>query len=193
VLNEQDYCQSNERHSVPQRRGSSGVLQFFATVFAPTRFSGSLFKKNSFKMFQLREQLDEKVLRFINYKGARTKKEAGDLGEFIINMFVSRLKEALITEFFTRQIYWIEKNLGIALERLTSNRDNFLEKAFRGAKTSNLLLVFNIEMAKFFITDNQTKMAILDKRLGILPDHVVKSFQDRIVEIKKKSPTIEFY
>lgn len=146
------------------------------------------------KMYNLKPQLNERVKRFIEQSSERTKKQCGDLGEFIINMFLSdysystneALKRALVAELFARQIYWIEKNEQVVLERIGSS-DQLLQKAFAGSKTSNHLFVFNIEMAKFFIDGHQHKMQVLDKRFGILPDNVVDSFQARIVEIKNIS------
>lgn len=93
------------------------------------------------------------------------------------------LKKALVTELFVRQIYWIEKNTSKTLEGWSSPSE-LLSKAFVGSKTSNHLFVFNIEIAKFFIEGNEEKAKILDQRLGFLPEHIIKSFQDRVVQIK---------
>lgn len=142
-------------------------------------------------MFNLKEKINKSIERFIEHSSFRSKKECGDLGEFIINMFLSsysyftndKLKEALLTEFFTRQIYWIEKNSFVNLSR-SSSGDEMLKTAFEASKTANRLLVFNIEMARFFITDAESKTKILDERLGFLPDHVINSFQNRVVQIK---------
>lgn len=142
-------------------------------------------------MYNLKPKLNERVLRFMKNDTERNKKQCGDLGEFIINMFLSdhsyrtneALKKALVGELFARQIYWIEKNESVALEKLDSV-DVRLRRAFNGSKTSNHLFVFNIEMAKLLIDGHENKIKTLDERFGLLPEHVINSFQKRIVEIK---------
>lgn len=93
------------------------------------------------------------------------------------------LKKALVTELFVRQIYWIEKNTLKGIEGWSSTTE-MLSKAFFGSKTSNHLFVFNIEIAKFLIEGSEEKAKILDQRLGFLPENIIKSFQDRVVQIK---------
>lgn len=148
-------------------------------------------------MFNLKEAINKQIKRFIDTPLERTKKHCGDLGEFIINMFVSdysyfsnepttvALKEALVTEFFVRQIYWIEKKSGMTFLSQKDTVDGHIKRAFQNSVISNQLLVFNIEMAKFFIEGNQEKTKVIDERFGLLPDHVIAAFQKRIVEIKK--------
>lgn len=143
-------------------------------------------------MFNLKPLLNERVKRFTLNLNERNKKQCGDLGEFIINAFLSdvsyandeSLKKSLVTELFTRQIYWIESKTGNkALESYKTSAE-MLAKAFVGGQTSNHLFLFNIEIAKFFIEGSEEKTKVLDARLGFLPDHVIKSFQDRVVQIK---------
>lgn len=138
----------------------------------------------------MKSKLNERVVRFLSPHGCQ-KKHCGDLGEFIINMFLSdysymnneTLKQTLVKELFARQIFWIEKNMNCKLENILSPNEQ-LAKAFEGGKTSNHLFVFNIEMAKFFINDYETKICILDESFGFLPDHVIDAFQKRVVQIK---------
>jgi hypothetical protein len=127
---------------------------------------------------------------FVASQENRVKKKCGDLGEFIINMFMSRfsfesdvaLKTALLTEFFARQIFWIEKKIG-SLERLHALEDaSFLDRCFKSSSTSNFILV-NLEAAKWFITDEKQTRQV-DDRLGFVPESVIDAFQKRIVQIK---------
>lgn len=120
----------------------------------------------------------------------RNKKQCGDLGEFLINAFLSgvpyeEFKQEIITESFTRMIFWIEKAGGKRLEDFSSSpHEDLLKYAFNGGQTSIHLFLFNIEMAKFFIQDCERKFNIVDKRCGLLPDHVIEAFQKRVVQIK---------
>ena len=144
------------------------------------------------KMFSLKEKLNKKVGLFVNNAEERNKKKTGDLGEFIVNLFLSdfsylkdeKVKSALLSEFFARQIFWIEKNTNCRLESYPTVEKK-LEAAFNASKTSNYLLVFNIEMAKWFITDIEKKIDLIDARLGFIPEHIVTAFQDRVAQIKK--------
>ena len=63
----------------------------------------------------LKAQIVSDVEKFKFSVGNRHKRFFPDLGEFIINLFLSgtsysEIKRSLLTEFMCRQIFWIEKN-----------------------------------------------------------------------------------
>ena len=69
---------------------------------------------------QLKQAINSKVHQFLNSEAHRTKTHCPDLGEFIINLFLSdftyqQSKHALIHEFFARQIFWIQKKKHVFL------------------------------------------------------------------------------
>lgn len=133
---------------------------------------------------ELKNNIDRKVIQFKESRIFRKKIYVPDIGEFIITLFLSKykyddIKYELLEEYFTRQIFWLQKK-GVDLNE--PNIYKRLDDCFEASKISCQLLVFNLQMAKTFIFDGVKEK--LDARFGFPPDHVVDSFQDTIKKIK---------
>jgi hypothetical protein len=134
----------------------------------------------------LQNMINNDIDNFIKNDEFRNKKNAGDIGEFIIKCFLSSkysfedIKSVLLKEYYARQILWIQKK-GINTNNLTVTK---LQNAFEACKISNQLLIFGIESSKTFIFNGVCKK--LDDRNGFPPDSVIESFQNKIKDIKIK-------
>ena len=105
--------------------------------------------------FCLERRLHRNIEDFLRGSKYRNKKAIPDIGEFLIQVALSRkyqlteIKQCVYEEYFARQIYWINQ------KSITSNlfhvREEHLMAVFSAAQVSNHLLVFNLEMAKTFI------------------------------------------
>jgi Ubiquitin-protein ligase len=86
---------------------------------------------------QLQGIINDKVSKFIYHRSYRNKKYVSDIGEFLILLFLSNKKytdddvrDSLYEEYFSRQIYWINKNNPNNLSKKLSTRER-LEKCFQ--------------------------------------------------------------
>jgi ubiquitin-protein ligase len=145
----------------------------------------------------LQPLLESKVNAFVQSAQERSKDKVPDIGEFIImvalsqkyNLYHPDLQKKLLEEYFSRQVFWIQKKLS---EENVSFRggaavsaDQTLAKHFELAKVSNHLLIFNYMAARFFIFDGVR--AKLDSAYGLPPEFVVGNFQKMIKQIKAVS------
>jgi len=130
----------------------------------------------------LQKLIDEKVDKFAKKPHCRDKKTAGDIGEFLVLLFLSTnntyesIKDVLIPEYSARQILWIQKK-GIRAINVQN-----LGKIFQTNEVSWKLLIFNLEMAKVFI--NKENKANMDRFYGVPPKSVVNKVVDTIKSVK---------
>lgn len=138
---------------------------------------------------EVKKTINEKVEKFMNKPDERHKLNTPNLGEFLIITSLSdhnydenlSLKVSIVREFFTRQIYWIRKKVKFT-KRPTDAE--FLQRYFDASKVANHLLVFNLEATRYFIFPKFKEF--IDARSGFPPEHIVKSFQERIKKIKNE-------
>ena len=138
---------------------------------------------------KLKSNIEKKVIEFKKF-GMRNKKFVPDLGEFIINVFLSSIKYddiklELFREFIARQIFWIEKNEAKNIEAINS-----IETIFQSSKIANQLLMFNLQAAKCFISEE--KMKKMDENLGFISDDLMSDFKNTIIRIKAVSSYGDF-
>lgn len=134
---------------------------------------------------ELKIEIVNDVRKFVSSLANRHKKQFPDLGEFIINLFLSNysydaVKQDLYIEFMTRQIFWIEKNASKSLESFPAQ--NFMNTVFQHSKVANHLLMFNIMSARYFISAERIKQ--MDENLGFIPDDLMNDFKNVILRIK---------
>ncbi len=132
---------------------------------------------------QIKMEIEHRISDFKKGPEFRNKKVIPDIGEFITMMAVlgysyDELKELLLEEYFARQILWIEK-AGI---QILDAKSIDLKKTFEANRVSCQLLVFNLEMIRFFIYPEAKKD--LDARYGYPPEDRVNTFQLMIRKIK---------
>lgn len=141
---------------------------------------------------RLQASIEANVTKFMQNDINRSKSNCGDMGEFIIQCFLSKqftfdeVKPFLLQEYYARQILWMQK-AGIETNCIVANS---LQTIFNACKVSNQLLVFSIEASKTFIF--QGVCSKLDARNGYAPDAIVNAFQNRIKEIKMKVTNFSF-
>lgn len=105
--------------------------------------------------FVLERRIDDKIRKFISNETNRDKRNIPDIGEFLIQIALSRnykieqMKEALYAEYFARQIFWVQRDQGENFLRQFKVDD--LLTMFRQTRVSNQLLVFNLSMQETFI------------------------------------------
>ncbi|CAF4390982.1 unnamed protein product [Rotaria sp. Silwood2] len=104
---------------------------------------------------ELDRNINETIENFVRHQRNRNKRVVPDIGEFLIQIALSKkykfneIKNFVYEEYFARQIYWIErKNV---VDNLFNIHVRDLFYIFDAAKVSNHLLVFNLEMADTFI------------------------------------------
>jgi len=142
---------------------------------------------------RLKSDIEYKVKQFKSF-GMRNKKFFPDLGEFVINLFLSsfkyeEIKLDLFREFMARQIFWIEKNESKTLEAIEPLK--LLETVFKSSSIANQLLMFNLQAAKCFISVDRMKQ--MDDRLGFISDDLMTEFKSAILRIKSVSSYAEFF
>ena len=152
----------------------------------------------------IQQSVDNSVSRFLKSRKDRTKKIAGDIGEFLIKMSLvspnlrdslsysnPEMKAVFLEEYFARQIRWINKKEPDAVAAVSSSQTfsstrqvDLLKSMFAASDTSNRLLVFNLQMASTFIVPQFSRE--VDKNYGLAPENIIKSFQLQIQAIKTK-------
>ncbi|UJR20458.1 hypothetical protein I4U23_023587 [Adineta vaga] len=143
---------------------------------------------------ELSQRIDTRIENFIKNLSNRNKKVIPDIGEFLIQVALSKkyqfeqIKQYIYEEYFARQIYWIQKDGHIPNLYEIQSKD--LLTIFQAAKVSNHLLVFNLEMAQTFIFSGVKKH--LDRCYGYPPNSVVENFQQRLKAIKALYKYSEF-
>jgi len=134
---------------------------------------------------ELKKLINKIVESFYRSSYNRNRKTSGNLGEFVIKLFLSEyswddmsVKSSFLTEFFARQVYWMNKNDPELMNSLLPNR---LQRAFAEAKISNQLFLYNLYAIKYFyriIPD------IINNNF-ILKDENMKEFIEIIKSINK--------
>jgi len=126
---------------------------------------------------QLQQRVNAGVVAFNNIPAKRHKTAVPDIGEFLVKVFCSDIgggevasydiiKKVLVQEYFVRQVRWMFQNdASIAPQRRVNQNPVYpLEKCFRSTHVSNMLLPFNIGMARLLIP------ARIDRRRQFLRD-----------------------
>lgn len=108
--------------------------------------------------FNLGKQIDDTLSQFSTNPSSRNKKTVPDIGELMIKLALSRkysydeMKIPFCEEYFTRQIFWITKNMGF-VNFWRIQRDDLM-KVFEASKVSCRLLVFYLEMTEAFVKES---------------------------------------
>ena len=141
---------------------------------------------------QLKNAIELKVRQFKSSSTMRSKSHFPDLGEFIINLFLSQfeydnIKLELYREFMARQIFWIEKSG--RLEQIESSK--LMDTVFSLSKIANQLLMFNIQAAKCFVSTESIKQ--MDENMGFIGDTLMAEFKSSILRIKNVTTYAEFF
>lgn len=109
----------------------------------------------SFFFFFKDRHIDKTIGNFTRNLSYRNKKIVPDIGEFLIQIALSKdyqlndIKEYVYEEYFARQIYWLQR--ADIIDNLLDLQTKHLPQIFQAVKISNHLLVFNLEMAQTFI------------------------------------------
>jgi ubiquitin-protein ligase len=143
---------------------------------------------------ELKQVMDEKISNFKKFESKRNKLCVPDLGEFIILLFLAKVKygevrQPLMEEFFARQALWLRR------EKVKYNHDNIatdtcLKNYFESRKLSCRLFVFNIYMAEKLIF-RECAIDELDKRYGFPEESVLDGFISQIIKIKTELVSLE--
>ena len=110
------------------------------------------------------QRIDTRIENFTKNLSDRNKKVIPDIGEFLIQVALSRkyqfeqIKRYIFEEYFARQIYWIQK--ADLIRNLFEIQALDLPAIFQAAKVSNHLLVFNLAMAQTFIFSGVKKFVV---------------------------------
>ncbi|CAF1092458.1 unnamed protein product [Adineta ricciae] len=143
---------------------------------------------------ELSQQIDNRIEQFTKDLGNRNKRVIPDIGEFLIQVALSRkyqfeqIRTYIYEEYFARQIFWIQKD-GRVPDLLQMETED-LFTVFEASKVSNHLLVFNLQMAQTFIVPDVKQR--LDRRYGYPPDAIVENFQQKLKAIKTLNRYSEF-
>ncbi|KAI8901592.1 hypothetical protein BC833DRAFT_617514 [Globomyces pollinis-pini] len=153
----------------------------------------------------IQKDIDRSCMRFLKSPESRTKRYTPDIGEFLIKLALSSdsmdpnpnhstltynnpsLRRVLLKEYFARQIRWVDDKVALQyLQRteIVENKIKRLKKVFDCTLTSNRLLLFNLEMIRYFVTPNFN--SLIDSNYGLLPPRMILSFQHRIKLIKHR-------
>lgn len=103
----------------------------------------------------LANRIDSTIENFTKNLGNRNKRAVPDIGEFLIQIALSKkyqfsqIKDYVYEEYFARQIFWIQR--AGTIPNLLEIQTKDLNEVFKAVKVSNHLLVFNLEMAQTFI------------------------------------------
>ncbi len=143
---------------------------------------------------ELKTKINNDVLKFKESYFNRHKNIIPDLGEFIINLFLSEtkyndIKNDLYIEFMTRQIFWIEKAESNIVESIPENR--LMQTIFKHSKVANSLLMFNLMAAQYFISPEIILKT--DQNYGFIPDDLMNEFKNVIIKIKNATSYDEFF
>lgn len=137
----------------------------------------------------LKTIINLEVKSFISSKKARNKLNIPDIGEFIIKLSLSDYKytdssvqKILLKEYFSRQMYWMFKTDNDLAKTFYQTHNIDLKRAFAASNVSSSILVFALEVAKFFIFPGVRDK--LNQFCGFPPINVINKFQKRIKYIK---------
>ncbi len=137
---------------------------------------------------ELKHTINKEVENFYKSKEYRHKRNAGDLGEFMIKLSLSKygigdtqIMTQVFKEHLNRQVSWALK-ANRTLGKKTKC-PNFLAQYMTATQVSNQFFLLKLEVANLLL--NKSVKGDLEKRCGLLNDDVMKLFRDRMNWIKK--------
>ena len=164
------------------------VFQSFAAIDAYCQFQYLLMKLIQLYP-EIQTDINEQVNNFMKSKDNRNKKDAGDLGEFMIKASLSKwgfdnpkIKYAIFVEFLTRQVSWIAKEdeeIKINMEMSS----NLVGRFFSRGKVAKEFFVLQNESAKLLVNDTVLKQ--MESRLGFISDETALVFRRKLGECQK--------
>ena len=147
-----------------------------------------LFVKLIEVFLELQTEINRQVESFCKSEANRHKTKAGDLGEFVIKLALSKygledsnIINLVFKEHLTSQVSWALKQ-----DRELRFRDrcpDFLKRYMRATKISNQFLLVQFEIAHLLLGDRVNEQ--LSKRYGFLDQEQMKVFKSRIEWIQK--------
>ena len=164
------------------------VFQSFAAIDAYCQFQYLLMKLMQLYP-EIQTEINEQVNKFMKSKDNRNKKDAGDLGEFMIKASLSKwgfhnpkIKYAIFVEFLTRQVSWIAKeDEEIKLNMEMSS--NLVGRFFSRGKVAKEFFILQNETAKLLVNDTILKQ--MESRSGFISDETALAFRRKLGECQK--------
>ena len=164
------------------------VYQSFAAIDAYCQFQYLLMKLMQLYP-EIHTEMNDQVNKFMKANENRHKKEAGDLGEFMIKASLSKwgfanpkIKYAIFVEFLTRQVSWVAKeDEEIKLNMEMSS--NLVGRFFSKGKVAREFFISQNESAKLLVND--TILKEMESRSGFIADETTLNFRRKLGECQK--------
>lgn len=140
---------------------------------------------------EVKEEIDDQVNRFMKDKANRHKREAGDLGEFMIKaslskwgFFHAKIKLAIFREFLTRQVSWIMKD-NVKFQNHMEKTNDLVNVFFSEGAVAKQFYLLQNETTKLLVNDTVLKEQ--EARFGFIPDSMIRTFRKNLLEGQTKA------
>lgn len=173
------------------------VHQSYAAIDAYCQYQYLLTKM--IHMFpEIQKEIDSQVNRFMSSKDNRQKREAGDLGEFMIKTSLSKygffhpkITLAIFREFLTRQVSWIMKE-DYDIRTYFEKTKDLVKKFFSKGDIAKQFYLLQNETTKILVNDSVLKEQ--ENRFGFISDESAIKFRKNLIDcqnqIKKNDWTV---